>query len=181
MGSAPGEQRILGVDPGLNVTGYGVIQRGDDAPKVCEAGVVRAKSSGSLTLRLHEIHAGVAEVIAALEPTVMAIEQLYSHYRRPKTAILMGHARGVICLAAAEAGIAVQHYLPNRVKSTLTGSGHAGKEQVQRAVQRELGLTTRPEPADAADALAVALTDYHLRLRTAAPATRIDVLRSSRP
>jgi crossover junction endodeoxyribonuclease RuvC len=77
----------------------------------------------------------------------------------------MGHARGVICLAAAQTGIELHHYLPNRVKSMLTGSGHAGKEQMQLAVQRELRLKTRPEPADAADALAIALADFYLRLR----------------
>jgi crossover junction endodeoxyribonuclease RuvC len=71
----------------------------------------------------------------------------------------------VICLAAGQSGLAVHHYLPNRVKSTLVGAGHAGKEQIQAAVQRELGLAARPRPADAADALAVAIADYHLRIR----------------
>ncbi len=172
--------RIVGFDPGLNVTGYGVVECSGGSVRLVEAGTVRSRGE-LLEARLLSIHAGVREVLAAFTPAAMAIEQVFSHAKFPKTAILMGHARGVICLAAAEAGIAVQHYLPNRVKSTLTGSGHAGKEQVQRAVQRELGLASRPEPADAADALAVALTDYHIRLRTAAPATRIDVLRSSRP
>ena len=85
----------------------------------------------------------MAEVIAALAPSVMALEQLYSHYQRPRTAILMGHARGVICLAAAEAGIPVVHYSATQVKKILTGAGRAGKAQVQRAIQRELGL---PDP-----------------------------------
>ena len=94
-----------------------------------------------------EIHDGVAEVIAALQPTVMAMEELYSHYERPRTAILMGHARGVICLAAAEAGIPVVHYSATQVKRILTGSGRASKAQVQRAIQRELGLAAAARAA----------------------------------
>jgi crossover junction endodeoxyribonuclease RuvC len=86
----------------------------------------------------------------------------------------------VICLAGRQAGLAVNHYRPNRVKSTLTGSGHAGKEQIQSAVQRELGLAARPEPADAADALAVALTDWHVRLRPLFFGTAVVRVRSGR-
>jgi crossover junction endodeoxyribonuclease RuvC len=156
--------RVVGFDPGLNVTGYGVIEVARDVVRLIEAGTVRSKGD-SLEQRLATIHAGVGEVIAHFGPDAMAIEQVFSHARFPKTAILLGHARGVICLAGVQAGLAIHHYLPNRVKSTLTGSGHAGKPQVQSAVQRELGLAARPEPADAADALAVALADWHLRLR----------------
>jgi crossover junction endodeoxyribonuclease RuvC len=155
--------RILGIDPGLNITGYGVLEVGSGAPKLCEAGVVRGKTRGSLTARLSEIHQGVADVILALKPNVMALEQLYSHYARPRTAILMGHARGVICLAAAQAGIPVVHYASTQVKRILTGAGRADKTQMQRAIQRELGLPHLPEPADVADALAVALCHYYLK------------------
>jgi crossover junction endodeoxyribonuclease RuvC len=154
--------RVLGIDPGLNITGYGVLEIGRGAPRLCEAGVVRGKTRGSLTTRLLEIHRGVAEVIAATAPSVMALEQLYSHYQRPRTAILMGHARGVICLAAAEAGIPVVHYAATQVKRILTGAGRAGKAQVQRAIQRELHLTAVPEPPDVADALAIALCHCYL-------------------
>jgi crossover junction endodeoxyribonuclease RuvC len=157
--------RILGIDPGLNITGYGVLEWERVAPRVCEAGVIRGKTRGSLTERLLEIHQGVADVIAAFAPQVMALEQLYSHYQRPRTAILMGHARGVICLAAAQAGIPVVHYSATQVKKILTGAGHAGKAQVQRAVQRELSLPTAPEPPDVADALAIALCHYYLKDR----------------
>ena len=110
-----------------------------------------------------EIYDGVAEVIASFKPTSMAIEQLYSHYKRPRTAILMGHARGVICLAATQAGIPVMHYASTQVKKMLTGAGRASKSQVQRAIQRELGLLQLPEPPDVADALAVALCHYYLK------------------
>ena len=169
--------RILGIDPGLNITGYGVLEctcataglsssaglGGKSSPRICEAGVVRGKSRRSLTARLVEIHEGVADVIAALKPGVMAIEELYSHYNRPRTAILMGHARGVICLAAARAGIPVVHYSATQIKKILTGAGRASKAQVQRAIQRELALTQVPDPPDVADALAVALCHYYLK------------------
>jgi crossover junction endodeoxyribonuclease RuvC len=155
-------RRILGVDPGLNVTGYGVVEVAAARLRVCEAGVVRGRARGSLALRLAEIHQGVAEVIAALKPGVMALEELYSHYARPRTAILMGHARGVICLAATQAGIPVVHYSATQVKRILTGSGRASKSQVQRAIQRELALAQFPEPPDVADALAIALCHHYL-------------------
>lgn len=163
--------RILGVDPGLNITGYAVLEPGERGPQVVEAGVVRGRSRESLTARLAEIHRGVADVIAALRPTAMALEQLYSHYERPRTAILMGHARGVICLAAAQAGMPVIHYSATQVKKILTGSGRAPKSQIQRAVQRELALPQLPEPPDVADALAIALCHYHLGRRRS-PAAR---------
>jgi crossover junction endodeoxyribonuclease RuvC len=185
--------RILGIDPGLNITGYGVLEcacapgsastfmgapgsasaftgataglssSAHGSPRICEAGVVRGKSRRSLTDRLVEIHAGVAEVIEGLKPSVMAIEELYMHYKRPRTAILMGHARGVICLAGAEAGIPVIHYSATQIKKILTGAGRASKEQVQRAIQRELALPKIPDPPDVADALAVALCHYYLK------------------
>jgi crossover junction endodeoxyribonuclease RuvC len=165
MESHPFPHRIVGFDPGLNTTGYGVVEWSGRAVRLLEAGTVRSRS----------------EVLEAFRPGALAIEQIFVHARFPKTAILMGHARGVICLAAAQAGLAVHHYLPNRVKSTLTGNGHAGKEQMQMAVQRELGLVSRPEPADAADALAIALADYHLRLRPLHAGLGIDRIGSSRP
>ncbi len=157
--------RILGVDPGLNITGYGVLERDPSnsrVPRVVEAGVVRGISKQSLTDRLLEIHHGVVEVIAALKPDVMALEQLYSHVAHPRTSILMGHARGVICLAAALGGIPVVHYPATQIKRILTGAGRASKEQMQSAITRELRLSQIPEPPDVADALAVAICHYYL-------------------
>lgn len=162
--------RILGVDPGLNVTGYGVLDFTPTGPKLVEAGVIRGRSRGSLTRRLVEIHDGLAEAIAALRPDAMALEELYSHYSRPKTAILMGHARGVICLAATKADVSVSHYAATQIKRILTGNGRAPKAQMQRAIQRELALAAPPEPADVADALAVALCHYHLKAKRDLPA-----------
>ena len=154
--------RILGIDPGLNTTGYGVIEVALGGVKLIEAGVIRGKTRGSLEARLKEIHEGVVEVIASLKPQAMAVEQLYSHYERPRTAILMGHARGVIILAASLAGIPTKHYAATQVKRMLTGAGRASKVQMQNAICREFGLLKPPEPPDVADALAIALCHYHL-------------------
>jgi crossover junction endodeoxyribonuclease RuvC len=105
------------------------------------------------------------EVVDQFQPEEMIVEQLYAHYAHPRTAILMAHARGVILLAAAERGLATISYSATQIKKTITGSGRAPKEQVQRAIQRELGLAQLPEPPDVADALAAALCHYHLRGR----------------
>jgi crossover junction endodeoxyribonuclease RuvC len=161
--------RILGVDPGLNITGYGVLEVTQGRLKVVEAGVVRGRSRGSLAKRLKEIYEGVVDVIGSLHPDVLALEQLYSHYERPRTAILMGHARGVICLAGVQAGIPVEHYPSTQVKRILTGSGRAPKAQVQQAIQRELGLPAIPEPPDVADALAIAICHYYLKDKPRVP------------
>jgi crossover junction endodeoxyribonuclease RuvC len=154
--------RVLGIDPGLNITGYGVLDDAPEGPQVCEAGIVRGKARGEMAERLQVIYTGVVDVITSLNPTVMAIEELYSHYDRPRTAILMGHARGVICLAGAEHGIPVVSYAATQVKKVLTGNGRAPKSQMQLAIQRELGLGDPPEPHDVADALAIALCHYYL-------------------
>ena len=161
---------VLGIDPGLNTTGYGVLDFVSGQPRLIEAGVVRSKGSGSLGQRVKEIHDGVADIIATLGPEVLAIEELYTHYDRPTTAILMGHARGVIVLTAAEAGIQVVNYPSTQIKKTITGNGHAAKWQMQEAVRRDLNLPTLPEPPDVADALAIAMCHCYLtrhEMRTA--------------
>lgn len=154
--------RVLGIDPGLNITGYGLIDFSGTAPRIGEAGVIRSTARQSLPVRVREICAGVREVLAQWKPEALALEQLYTHYDRPTTAILMGHARGVICLAAAECDTPVFNYNATQIKRVLTGSGRAGKEQVQQAVKRELKLQSLPKPPDVADALAVALCHYYL-------------------
>jgi crossover junction endodeoxyribonuclease RuvC len=160
-------QRILGIDPGLNITGYGVLELTPSGLRVCEAGVVRGRSRGDLAARLLEIHTGVAEVIAAFRPSAVSLEQLYSHIKQPRTSILMGHARGVICLAAAQAGAPVTSYSATQIKKVLTGAGRAPKAQIQLAIQRELRLAQAPEPFDVADALAAAICHYYLNVRAA--------------
>lgn len=158
-------RHILGIDPGLNITGYGVVQITAMGVKLAEGGVIRGHDRGSLPKRLKDIHQGVSEVLAAFRPLSVAIEQLYSHYDRPRTAILMGHARGVICLAAVQADVPIEHYAATQIKRMLTGSGRASKEQMQLAIQRELSLAAPPEPPDVADALAAAICHYHLGIR----------------
>ncbi|MGQ9771067.1 MAG: crossover junction endodeoxyribonuclease RuvC [Thermogutta sp.] len=155
---------ILGIDPGLHLTGYGVVEV-DQAnhPQLREAGVIRASARGDLGMRVKTIFDGITELIDIFRPTVLALEELYSHYQRPRTAILMGHARGVICLAAAQAGIRVVHYGATQVKRILTGSGRAPKSQIQRAVQKELALPSLPNPPDVADALAIAICHAYLQ------------------
>jgi len=164
--SAPG-QRVLGIDPGLNITGYAVIERAGGKVKLVEAGVVRGKSRGNLSARLKEVFEGVSDVIESLKPTALAIEELYSHYERPKTAILMGHARGVICLAAEQAGLSIRSYAATQIKLLLTGNGRAPKSQMQRAICHEFGLAAPPEPPDVADAMAIALCHHYLSNKTA--------------
>jgi len=153
---------ILGIDPGLNTTGYGVILCNGGSMRLIEAGIVRTRAKGSIETRLAELHEGITEIIVAHHPDRMAIEQLFSHYERVRTAILMGHARGVICLAAGQAKIPLTSYEPTRIKKTLTGSGRAVKAQMQMAVKLQLKLTSIPEPHDVADALAVAICSHHL-------------------
>jgi crossover junction endodeoxyribonuclease RuvC len=157
-----GRTTILGIDPGLNTTGYGVLEIVSGNIRLVEAGVIRGGSSASIERRLQEIYQGVSEVMQSFLPAAVAIEELYSHYERPRTAILMGHARGVICLAAASAQVPVVHYAATQVKRMLTGNGRAPKSQMQLAVCRELRLATPPDPPDVADALAIALCHHFL-------------------
>jgi crossover junction endodeoxyribonuclease RuvC len=162
--------RILGIDPGLRLTGYAVLEASADGPRVCEAGVIRstdARSPADMAQRLCSVYTGIVEVIEQFRPGVVVVEQLYAHYEHPRTAILMAHARGVIFLAAGQHDLPVISYNATRIKKTVTGSGRASKDQVQRTIQRELNLAKLPEPPDVADALAAALCHYY-RLRTPA-------------
>jgi crossover junction endodeoxyribonuclease RuvC len=156
--------RVLGIDPGLQVTGYGVVEIGPRGPVVCEAGIIRSSEGrvkADMAQRVLSLYNGIVEVMEQFRPQVVAVEQLYAHYQHPRTAILMAHARGVVFLAAAQRALTVLSYNATRIKKTITGSGRASKEQVQRTVQRELGLATLPDPPDVADALAVALCHYY--------------------
>jgi crossover junction endodeoxyribonuclease RuvC len=156
--------RILGVDPGLQITGYAVLKATANGPRVCEAGVIRSaqgREPTDMARRIHAVYTGIVEVMEQFQPQAVAVEQLYAHYEHPRTAILMAHARGAIFLAAAQHGLPVASYNATRIKKTITGSGRASKEQMQRTIQRELGLAKLPEPPDVADALAVALCHYY--------------------
>lgn len=122
-----------------------------------EAGVVAPAASATLEERLRDLYAGICEVIAQTQPGMVVIEELYTTYRNPRAALLMGHARGVLCLASAQAGIAVHSLGHARVKRALVGSGSARKEQVNAMVTQLLGLRHAPRPNDVSDALALAL------------------------
>ena len=148
--------RILGIDPGLRITGYGVIDF-FPKPKLVDGGVIRLDAKTSLAERLVELDAELAKMFEEFNPDICAVEQLYSHYAHPRTAILMGHARGVILLAAQRRKIKVEQFSANRIKQSVVGHGHAGKMQVQRSIQQLFKLKEPPEPPDVADALAVAL------------------------
>jgi crossover junction endodeoxyribonuclease RuvC len=156
-------RRILGLDPGLQVTGYGVIEVADTGPRVCEAGVIRCdadRDPSDMAHRIRALYDGLCEVLEQWKPTAMAVEQLYAHYDHPRTAILMAHARGAFFLAGAQRDIPVFSYASTKVKKLVTGSGRASKEQMQHSIARELGLAGPPEPHDVADALSVALCHY---------------------
>ncbi len=158
--------RILGVDPGLDTTGYGCVAVEGGAPRLIEGGVVRSASRDPLERRLLELYRGIVGVYRDLAPDAVAVEDLYAHYAHPRTAILMGHARGVLLLAAAEQGIPTASYAATRIKKAVTGNGRASKAQVQAMVQRALHLSALPEPADVADAMAVALCHANVLAHT---------------
>jgi crossover junction endodeoxyribonuclease RuvC len=148
--------KILGIDPGLQLCGYAVIQT-EAAQKLIEAGVFRTSPSKPIEIRLNQIAADLDSILEKFAPDIVAVEQLYSHYAHPRTAILMGHARGVILQSAAKAGISVRSFAATKIKKALTGNGRASKGQMQRSIQSLLGLKQLPEPADVADAVAIAL------------------------
>ena len=153
--------RILGVDPGLRLTGYGVIDHGARRPVLVDAGVIRLDEKTSIAARLVELETELEGLLDEARPQVVAVEQLYAHYKHPRTAILMGHARGVILLAATRRRLEVMELSANRIKQSIAGHGHAAKGQMQRAIQAIWQLPEPPEPPDVADALAVALCCGH--------------------
>jgi crossover junction endodeoxyribonuclease RuvC len=152
--------RVLGIDPGLRITGYGLVElkHPGSTPALIEAGVIRLKTTAVPENRLQQLHRDLIELIEELRPDRMAIEKLYAHYNHPRTAILMAHARGVILLGATQKNLPIEHLPANVVKKAVTGYGHASKRQMQLAVQAEFRLPTPPAPPDVADAIAIALT-----------------------
>lgn len=151
--------RFLGIDPGLRFTGYACMEGagGWKEPKLIEAGVLKLAAKESVSDRLLELESDIAELIGRLKPDSVAVEQLFAHYKHPATAIVMGHARGVILLAVRKAELSLIELKPNSVKKHMTGHGHASKEQMQAAVKDRLQLAELPEPPDVADAIAIAM------------------------
>jgi crossover junction endodeoxyribonuclease RuvC len=153
--------RYLGIDPGLNRTGYAVLERRATGPFLLEGGILRSEAKATLQYRILEIVRGLREVLDELRPEVVAVEQVFSHVQNPRTALMMAHARGAILMTLAEFEIPIVSYSPTQIKKLLTGSGKASKEQIQHAVKSELRLACIPEPNDVADASAIALCLYH--------------------
>ena len=157
--------RILGIDPGLQICGYACLEAGPGqacpersrAEKLIEAGIIRTDLGLPIEEKLNRIAEDTQSLLEHFEPDIVAVEELYSHYAHPKTAILMGHARGVILQKCAEAGAEIKSFSATRIKKSLTGNGRASKEQVQRTIQTVLALPALPEPSDVADAIATAL------------------------
>ncbi|MBI4637520.1 MAG: crossover junction endodeoxyribonuclease RuvC [Candidatus Rokubacteria bacterium] len=151
---------MLGIDPGLVATGFAVVEPGPGGLAVLATGVIGTTRDLPLEARVHRVYDGVCRLLDAHAPALVALEDLYAEYRFPRTALLMAHARGVICLAARQRDVAVLTLAPAEVKRSVTANGSASKEQVQRGVQRLLGLVDLPRPSHVADALALALTGF---------------------
>lgn len=166
----------LGIDPGLNRTGYALLRRTSSRPVLLEGGIISSSRQTSLAERVLEIGTGIRELIEEFQPDAIAIEQIFSMTRSPKSALLMAHARGAILFSVAAMGKTLVHYTPRQIKKLLTGSGSASKEQVQLAIQRELGMNSILEPNDVADACGIALCHYYsLRMEKQALGRRVEL------
>ncbi len=153
---------ILGVDPALSITGYGVIQVKGSLIALREAGIIRTNAKDPTPKRLDKIYRGVIKLIEDTNPDCLVLEKIYSHYRHPTTAYILGQARGVICLAAAEKNIPFFEYAATRIKKAIVGKGLASKSQVQRMVAGTLGLKSLPVYMDVTDALALAIAHSYI-------------------
>ncbi|MBO8136531.1 MAG: crossover junction endodeoxyribonuclease RuvC [Desulfotomaculum sp.] len=151
---------IMGVDPGTAITGYGVIEYTGSDFKLVECGAVRTRAELPLYKRLHTLYTDLTELISYHKPDQYAVEELFFN-KNTRTALAVGHARGVALLAGANAGLDVFEYTPLQVKQSVVGYGRAEKKQVQYMVKTMLNLLQVPKPDDAADALAVAICHAH--------------------
>jgi len=162
--------KVLGIDPGTATVGFGVVEKPRDAGRLLrlvECGIIRTGPKDSLARRLQIIHEGLTELLQRHRPDVLAVEGIF-YATNVRTTVVLGHARGVILLAGAEAGVAVAEYSPALVKKTVVGRGAALKPQVGYMVAKLLKLEAPPSPADAADAVAVALTHFFTAARPGA-------------
>jgi len=150
--------RIVGIDPGLRITGYACVELrpGSTEPSLIEAGVVRLKPTDSVIVRLRALHEELGALLDELQPGRVAVEEVFAHVKHVRTAIVMGHGRGVVLLSAALRDLPVDEFAPAEIKKAVTGRGQASKEQMQRAVMHQFSLRKLPEPPDVADAIAIA-------------------------
>lgn len=153
---------IIGIDPGLNRTGFGVIRIEGENFVLLDAGVIENNPKDPLPMRVKKLFISLNSLLEQHNPSVLSLEEIYSHYRHPRTAILMSHARGVICCCAALKNIEVKSYSATLIKKALTGNGRSSKEQVQAMVGKYLGLVSLPAPLDITDALAVAIAHFFI-------------------
>jgi crossover junction endodeoxyribonuclease RuvC len=154
--------KILGIDPGLAITGYGLIEAKGNNVRLIEAGIIRSNAKDKMEKRLADIYKKLMNLIKETTPDAVVLEELYSHYKHPKTSILMAHGRGAICLAVEHSNVALVNYPTTKIKKAITGRGRASKEQIQRTVASLLGLKNPPEPVDVTDALALAITHANI-------------------
>jgi crossover junction endodeoxyribonuclease RuvC len=150
--------KIMGIDPGLKATGYGVVTvDGGGRVKPVEAGTIEPKQTGTLPEKLLKIHTHLTGLVVRHKPDVLVLEKLYSHVKHPVTSSIMGHARGVICLVCAEQGVVLVEESPKRIRKAVVGNGNASKEQTCRVVAQVLKVDADKLTLDASDALALAL------------------------
>lgn len=159
---------IIGIDPGTATTGYGIVHARAGGLRALEYGTIRTPAREEMPARLHKIYGEITALLDRYAPDVMAVEQVFFN-RNVTSALLVGQARGVSLLAAAQCGLKVAEYTPPQVKQSVTGDGGAGKAQIAFMVRALLGLRETPRPDDAADALAIAICHAH----TSATAARI--------
>ena len=151
---------VLGIDPGTAITGYGLVREDEAGLTLVDYGVITTAAGQPLAVRLQAIYQGLADVAREHQPQQAAVEELFFS-RNARTALSVGHARGVTLLALADAGLAIHEYKPLEIKQAITGYGGAGKQQVQEMVRLLLNLDHVPQPDDAADAVAVAVCHLH--------------------
>jgi crossover junction endodeoxyribonuclease RuvC len=154
--------RILGIDPALKITGYGIIDIDRLGFKLIKAGAVITQYKQILPQRLEKIYETILKLINAYKPEVMVLEKIYVHYQHPTTAYILGQARGIICLACAKANIPLVEYAATQVKKAIVGRGLASKHQIQRMVMSLLNLKDSPKYTDVTDALALAIAYNYL-------------------
>ncbi len=152
--------RVLGIDPGLRIAGYGCIEyeQSKRLPTLVEAGAIKLKTKQSVSFRLAQLYQDIQETIDELKPELVAVETIFTHSRQVATATILGHARGVILLAGEQASLPLTELAPAEIKKSMTGNGRATKSQIQQAVVSMLRLKETPNPPDVTDALAIAIT-----------------------
>lgn len=154
---------IIGIDPGLKATGYGIIDCQRNRLKLLETGTIEPKQKETLQNRIHKIYAIVEELVSQYRPEVLVLEKLYAHYKHPVTATIMGHARGAICLLCAQKNLTLEEFSVKRIRKAITGNGNVTKKQTQRVVAKELNIDANKLTLDASDALALALGYIQIR------------------